>query len=265
MASSSANVGSLFASANAQGNLSAASLAALSVPDVGQAIQNALGVNVDQVQSSEVMLAGVLIDDSGSIRTAGNSQAVRDGHNKVINELMSSKAEKNMLFHTRYLNGFVLYPFGPLNQAVKLDTHNYNPDLGTPLYDQSLVFLGTILAKTQEFADNGVPARSVTLIVSDGNDRHSVRNTARDVANVVKDLLQTEMHIVCGMGIDDGSTDFRRVFIEMGIQPQWILTPQSTRKDILGAFGTFSQSAVKASQSAVSFSKTALGGGFATP
>ena len=266
---SGSSVTSLFQTANAQGNLSTASLQALSVPDVGVAIQNALGVSVDSVSASEVVLAGVMPDDSGSIRFAGNAQVVRDGHNMVIDALMGSKQKNSILFHTRYLNGLVLYPFGPLDQATRLDTHNYDPNLGTPLYDQSLVFLGTILAKWQEFQDNGVPARSVSLIVTDGHDEGSVRNTAKDVAAVIKDLLMTEMHIVAAMGIDDGGrTNFRAVFAEMGIEDKWILTPKNTPTEIRRAFGTFSQSAVRASQSAVSFSKTALGGlggGFATP
>jgi hypothetical protein len=46
----------------------------------------------------------------------------------------------------------------------------------------------------------------------------------------------------------------------MGIRDEWILTPGNTEKEIRACFQTYSQSAVKASQSAVSFSQTALGG-----
>ncbi|MCC6810903.1 MAG: hypothetical protein IT381_25965 [Deltaproteobacteria bacterium] len=47
------------------------------------------------------------------------------------------------------------------------------------------------------------------------------------------------------MGIDDGSTDFRRVFGEMGIAARWILTPKNDPKEMRRAFNVFSQSAVQ--------------------
>ena len=59
---------------------------------------------------------------------------------------------------------------------------------------------------------------------------------------------------------DDGSTDFRKVFREMGIEDKWILTPGQSAQDIRKAFQVFSQSAVRVSQGAASFSRTALGG-----
>ena len=77
---------------------------------------------------------------------------------------------------------------------------------------------------------------------------------------MVDSLLQTEAHVIIGMGIDDGRTDFRRVFAEMGIPDEWILTPGSTPSEIRRAFRVVSQSAVRASQaSAATFSQTALG------
>ena len=62
------------------------------------------------------------------------------------------------------------------------------------------------------------------------------------------------------MGIDDGYTNFRQVFREIGIQNEWILTPANTANDIRNAFQVFSQSAVRASQGATAFSQSALGG-----
>ncbi len=77
---------------------------------------------------------------------------------------------------------------------------------------------------------------------------------------MVDSLLKTENHIVAAMGIDDGSTDFRKVFSDMGIPDEWILTPGNTESEIRKAFQLFSQSAVRASQNAASFSQTAMGG-----
>lgn len=263
---------SLFRTAFEEGSLSEESLQALTVVDIGAQIEAGLGVSVDQVQSSEVVLVTMMIDDSGSIRFGSNTERVRDGHNEVLRSLMNSKQSGNILVHTCYLNGTILFPYIPLTtpgqnngktvyypnpQLVMMDSNNYNPMLGTPLYDQTVVLLGRVMAKYQEFTDNAVHARTVTLIITDGADEHSNARRAADVAQLVGDMLG-ENHIVAAMGIDDGSTDFRKVFREMGIRDEWILTPGNTASEIRKAFQLFSQSAVRASQPAAVF--TSLGG-----
>ncbi|MFZ9739757.1 MAG: hypothetical protein ACO3EZ_17315 [Prochlorotrichaceae cyanobacterium] len=258
------NINDLFQTAHDDGLLSTASLQALNVIDIGAQIQAGLGIDVDDVMSSEVVLVTLMPDDSGSIRFSGNSATVSAGHNTVLDALQGSPQQDNILIHNRYLNGHVLYPYCPLSQAVRMDSHNYNPNQGTPLYEQTIVLLGTVLAKAQEFADNGVPVRTVTLIITDGADEHSHSRRAKDVKAIVDDMLRSENHIVAAMGIDDGTTDFHQVFQEMGLRSEWILTPGNSHKDICKAFQIFSQSAVRVSQSAVSFSQSGLGG-FGTP
>ena len=258
--SNSVNMNELFEEAQDEGLLSPDSAQILTVHDIGAQIQAGLGVNVDDVQASEVVLVTLMPDDSGSIRFAGNAQAVRDGHNRVLTALKDSKQKDNILIHTRYLNGDILYPYCALDQAVEMNTSNYDPNLGTPLYDQIIVMLGTVLAKTKEFSDNGVPVRTVSLILTDGSDQHSHRHRPQDVATIVNDMLMSENHIVAAMGIEDGSTNFQKIFREMGLRDEWIMTPGNNESDIRRAFQVFSQSAVRASQGAISFSKTALGG-----
>ncbi|MBJ6764960.1 hypothetical protein JGU66_29705 [Myxococcaceae bacterium JPH2] len=256
----SANTQKLFEDAHAEGTLSPASLQALTVVDLGAQIQAGLGIHVDDVQASEVVLVTVMPDDSASIDYSRHTQTVCDGHNQVLDALLGSKQRDGILFHTRYLNGHVLNPYRPVEDVVRMHAGNYQADKGTPLYDQTMVMLGTVLAKSQEFSGNGVPVRTVTLLITDGADQGSRNARARDVATVVKDLLRMENHIVAAMGIHDGSTDFRRVFREMGIEDRWILTPGQSEQEIRSAFQVFSQSAVRVSQGAASFSRTALGG-----
>jgi hypothetical protein len=244
---SKSHINHLFDSAVAQGALSPESLGALTVTDLGQDIQSALGISVDDVTASEVVLVTLMPDDSGSISQAGNATLVREGHNGVLDALQNSAKVDSILVHTRYLNGYVLQPYAPLPSAQRLDTQNYDPALGTPLYDQAVVLLGTVLAKAQEFLDAGVSVRTVTLLITDGGDCGSTQHKARDVASLVADLLGQERHIVAALGIDDGSTDFRRVFKEMGIEDRWILTPKNDKTEIRRAFQLFSQSAIKAS------------------
>lgn len=269
--STSQTVQNLFSGAAAAGVLGTKAINAINVEDLGAQIQEGLGVAPDDIQASDVTLVGQLIDDSGSIRMAGNAQHVRDGHNLIISALSATKQKEGILAYCRYLDGTVLYPFCKIVDAVKMTNSNYNPNGGTPLYDESLVLLATMAAKCQEFANSGVPARAVAAIISDGADMHS-RKKAKDVAAVVNDLLIQETFIIIGMGIWDGKvdanknpipgtgTDFKTVFGEMGLQDKWILTPGNSPSEIRKAFAMVSQSSVRASQGAQAFSKAAMGG-----
>src|SRR5215471_21053208 len=90
-------VSQLFAEAHAEGILSPASMQTLTVVDLGAQIQAGLGISVDDVQASEVVLLSIMPDDSGSIRHAGNEQAVREGHNLVLDALATSKHRDGIL------------------------------------------------------------------------------------------------------------------------------------------------------------------------
>jgi hypothetical protein len=278
------SVSTLFQNAQDAGSISPQSMDVLNAIDIGQQIQANLGTPADQIRASEVTIVSMKIDDSGSIRfTPGATEAVRVGHNLVLDSLKGSKTRDDVLVSTSYLNGTVLYPYVLLEQALRMDSSNYDPDGGTPLYDETGVLLGHVLAKTQEFADQGVPARTISLIVTDGKDAGSRRIGPKQVETLVRDMLMEENHIICAMGISDGSFDFYEIFsgvkkgeVEqarkagtldsmppkggMGIWPKWVLTPGNTESEIRKAFSVFSRSASNASQAAGSFSQTAAGG-----
>lgn len=247
----------LFLAAHSEGSLSSSSLQALTAIDLGAQIQAGLGIPVDDVQGSEVVLLAIMPDDSSSMRP--NERVVCDGHNLVLDALEASKQRDAILAHTRYLNGTILFPYRPIEQAVRMGQANFSAIHGTPLYDESVVVLGSVLAKTRELETNGISARSITLLITDGADESSRRAKARDVAALVRDLNRAETHIVAAMGISNGTTDFRRVFHEMGIEDRWILTPGNTPAEIRTAFQVFSQSAIRASKAAYS-SQSTLGG-----
>lgn len=258
----SKNVDSLFQSAKDDDVLSDDAMSAIgNIEDYGAQIQQGLGVDIDDVQSSDVVLVGLLIDDSSSIRFQGNTDVVRNGVNVVYSALGDSKQNDSIIVHSRLLNKGIVDPCISLNQATKLDNSNFNPAGHTPLYDETALFLATILAKAQQFLDNGIACRTVTLIVTDGSDVGSHRQTGSSIEPIIRDMLKQETHIVAAMGIEDGGyTDFNEVFKEMGIPDNWILTPQNDQGEIRKAFEVFSQSAVRASQGGTSFSQTAIGG-----
>ncbi len=259
----SQNVQNLFGAAQQEGLLSPQSAALVTVPDMGAQVQAALGVSLDDITTSEVVLVSALVDDSGSIEMAGNTDAVVKGMNIITDALLGSKQKNNVLAHCRYLNGKILYPYVPIDQAERLTHKNYGANGGTPLYDQTAVMLATVLAKTQECADAGVPCRSVTVIITDGADVHSRTYHAPErIAPIVADLRRTEQHLVIAMGISDGVTDFVDIFTRMGIAREWILTPANSESEIRKAFQVVSQSAVRVSQAAPQLLSQVLAGGF---
>ena len=111
------NVNDLFQSAHEDGLLSTASMDALDVTDIGTQIQAGLGIDVDDVTASEVVLVTIMPDDSGSIRFSGNAQAVRGGHNSVLDALAASFQQDNILIHNRYLNGSCIVSLLPLRPS----------------------------------------------------------------------------------------------------------------------------------------------------
>lgn len=238
----------LLSQAAASGSLSPQGLQSLSGADLQGKLQAGLGTPALGVRASEVLLVSIMPDDSSSIETAGQTQAIRDGHALVIETLRQSQAAESILIQTRLLNGTLIQPFAPIEQATLLDGKNYKPNRGTPLYDQSVVLLGSVLAKIQEFESAGILARSITLILTDGADVHSRQAKARDVACLARDLTKREGHIFAGMGVSDGQTDFRQVFTDMGIGSSWILTPKASPGALLDAFQIFSRMALSASR-----------------
>lgn len=234
-----------------EGLLSRDGMGTLQVTDIGAQIQAGLGVDVDDVATSEVTLVTLLIDDSASIQGANNEGIVRNGHNIVIEALKQSRTANGILAHCRYLNGTVLYPYDLIERVPLMTNANYHALGSTPLYDQTVVTLGTVVAKIAEFEGANVPARAITLIVTDGADAGSRYHSGKTVRPLIEDLLRREDHIVAGLGISDGYTDFRAVFADMGIPDAWILTPANSEAEIRAAFRLFSQSAVRASQAAV--------------
>lgn len=242
----------------------------LTADALGPAINAGLGdVSINDIETAEVVLVTVLVDDSGSIRFGGNSGILREGVNGILESLQGAKQSASILISCRYINDDtpgtdhgVLYPYRPLDGAVRLDQSNYDPQGGTPLLDAIAATLATVATKMAEFEQGGVAARAVTAIVTDGAEQHS-RQYRRpgDLKSTVEGLLRSEAHIVAGMGISDGSTDFRQLFQDMGLRDEWILSPANEQGEIRKAFQLVSQSAVRASQAqGGSFSQVALGG-----
>jgi hypothetical protein len=258
---SQTNVNNLFNNALASGEIGGASIDALGkIQDLGNIINDALGTPTLGIASGEIILVNMLLDDSGSM--SGIDNAVIKAHNELIDAIKSTKQVDNILVQCRLMNKGMLYPFKLLDDVQPLTSNEYRPGGGTPLHSSALEILGITQAKTQECLDNFQDPRSISLIVTDGYG-NTEKIKGADVKKLVDDMHNSERHIVAGMGFDSAGNqadDFRQTFKEMGIKDNWILTVASTPSEIRKAFGVFSRSVTSASQSAASFSQTAMGG-----
>ena len=235
----------------------------LAVEDVAGEISRGLG---DSSGSGSVFLVTVLADDSQSIFRENSAPLVAEGHNGIIDELKqisSGDTSDGILLFTRYINGKVLNPCTTLEQTTLMDLRTYQEGGTTPLYDQSVITLGTVIAKAAQLTARGGKVRTFTLIITDGADEYSSSASAQSVAWIVGDMLLTGNHIVAAMGVNDGRTDFQAVFSEMGIKPGWILNPDNSRDKIRKAFREVTGALTLAAGSEDSFIALALGPGFA--
>ena len=258
------NLDNLFQQAQDEGALTTAGSNVIKLVDFGQQISAGMGVNVDTVKPSSVTLVAILLDDSSSIRSVtGNTEAIRTSVSTITDALAATKQKEGIFVLLSRMNAGLLYPFKPITEVPIIDTSNFNPNGGTPLYDTFAALLATVVAKVQEFAAAGVPARAITLVLTDGADMGSQKiRTPEGIAPLVQDLLRSEVHTLFAMGIDDGATDFKSVFARMGIPSACCLVAGCSPSAIRAAMGMLSQSMVQASQAVpgMKASQTIAGG-----
>lgn len=254
------DVNELFESAHDEGQISQQSLQILQTSNLAQQIENAMGMSVDDIIANETLIVTLDIDDSGSIGfVSGNAKAIRDGHNICRDEVLAgSKSAAAVIMHTRYLNGGVLYPYMPLAGVPNMTPSNYSPNGGTPLFDSMLETFAAVMAKIKECSDAAIPCRTVTAIITDGDDTGS-NATPDEVRSLVHDMIRAETNIIIGIGVSDGTTDFRRVFESCGIPDDWILTIQNSPSQWRQAFGVISKSSQMMSKTGMTASSVSSG------
>jgi hypothetical protein len=117
------------------------------------------------------------------------------------------------------MNGHNL--FGPVHpaQAVLMDEDNYSPNMGTPLYSQGVVTLLEVEAEVARL-ERDFSVYSILFLMTDGGNTGA--GSPEQVRQIVERLLAAGNHIIAGIGVDDGQTDFRAVFRSMGIPENMI-------------------------------------------
>lgn len=214
----------------------------LSTPDISNAIQAAAVLDPTQIKTANPFITSFLIDDSSSIRMAGNSDSVAQGCNHLMDSLCKAESAPGILMRAGYLNGGQLFPFLPLvnldqvasaaqNRPVYVQNPHmprlrtgkydptgeyatgqnivmYNPNGYTPLYDRTIVEAGALMAEFSKFQLANRRARGGLLIIGDGHDEGS-NNSIDDCRAVVSDLFTLEILVIFAMGISDAPKQCR--------------------------------------------------------
>ena len=225
----------------------------------GAALEIGRGLG-DASSAQELLLASILVDDSPSV--APNVADIRFGHQLMLDALTPKESAANIQVLTRLLNRGILAPYRSIAQAMPLSSNNFSGSTllpWTPLYLQSLLTLGTVVAKAHEEEGHLVKVRTFTLIITDGEDNKSGSISASHVRALVKDMLEfSTNHIVAGMGVGE-RVDFHQVFRSMGIPKRWIFTSGTNVDELRSVFGQIAQSLALAASSETAFAQLAPG------
>lgn len=249
--SQSINIEDLLAGAASDAGISAKVTAQLVDASTVKTVRKGDGVTPETYRHSSVEIITILVDDSGSIFNGEpgdpadkvtNDQLVREGVNGLMDALLATKKKGQIIISIRTINGVVICPYVYLEEAPRLDTKNFRDGGGTPFIDESFVTLASVIAKAKSFDDAALGVRAWTVLLTDGDDRHSRKSKPQDIAELMK-ALDKETHTVMGFGVSDGKTDFKAVFLSMGIREENILVSANDPSAIRAKFRQASQSA----------------------
>ncbi|OGI16597.1 MAG: hypothetical protein A3J63_01985 [Candidatus Moranbacteria bacterium RIFCSPHIGHO2_02_FULL_40_12b] len=230
---------------------------ALQVIDINDTVLAGIdGTDIDDIQATDVTLLTLVVDDTGSL--AHLIDSVIEGQNQLLEAIRNSKQKDNILLALWKFDADskLVHSYVPVGQATKLDRRNYRASgSSTALNDAWMNAMASNIAYAQMLRSSGTPVKNIAVVITDGQDNDSRRYRAADCAKVNKDLLKSEQFILAFVGMGQTAADetqFRLIAEEMGFPDGAILTVDSTPSEIRKIFNMISQSAIRASQKAVS-------------
>jgi uncharacterized protein YegL len=249
---SNTKVQSLLTKAASLGTIGAATTSMLSGNLGAVVIAGAAGKDAEDIEASDVTLVTLLVDASSSIHARKLEDAVRDGQNMLVDALAQTREKESILMALWTFNDDVrvVHSYVSLDDVVRLDRKNYAGVGTTRLYDTWCDALAANVAYAQQLRDSGTPAKSVVVVVTDGEDVGSKRRAA-DCAKISRDLLASEQFTLAFVGVG-ADVDFHAVARQMGVPDGCVaVQAQATPSAIRKVFRMVSQSAIRASQGLV--------------
>ncbi len=182
----------------------------------------------------QVLLVTNVVDDSGSINACGNTQAIIRGYNEGLDNFTADQVhnpQRELFVSALLINRGWLYQAKAPGEADRLNDQNYRPDGSTPLFPATLAALDFVTQAATFLTQQGLEVYSFTNILTDGAD--TTHQAPSVVAPAVRAIQLGGNHIVTGIAVRDGQTNFFQVFTEMGILEQWIKVIERQEGDIV--------------------------------
>lgn len=213
----------------------------------GQAGLGCVGAQVDDLNTDDVTLLSVILDQSSSM--SGLQNDVIDAFNEMTRALADSKAADSILMSVWKFDNdsSLLFSYTPIDQVKDLTSNDYQPNGATALYDATMDGFTGIVAYGQDLRNNGIRTRSIVVVISDGGDNVS-SHTAAAVKTISQDLLRQEIYTLAFVGLGD-EPYFRQIAGEMGF-PE-VLTTTNTASEIRRALNMISGSVIRTSQGTI--------------
>lgn len=213
----------------------------------GQAGLGCIGAQVDDLNTDDVTLLSVIIDQSSSMGSVQND--VIDAFNQMTRALNDSKAADSIIMSTWTFDNdsHLLFGYTPIDQVKDLTNVEYCPSGATALYDAVLDGFTGIVGYGQDLRNNGIRTRSIVVVISDGADNVS-NNTAAAVRTVAQDLIKQEFYTLAFVGLGDAPT-FTQIAKSMGFPN--VLTTQNSPSEIRRTLNMISGSVIRTSTAQV--------------
>lgn len=213
----------------------------------GQAALGCIGAQIDELNTDDVTLVALILDESSSMENVRND--VIDAFNTMTRALADSKSRDSILLSAWKFSdeSRLLFNYTPIEQVKDLTLAQYAPNGMTALYDATLDGITGAVGYGQDLRNAGIRTRSIIVVLSDGGDNSS-RTTAANIRAVSEDLIKQEIYTLAFIGLGDEAY-FSGIASGMGF-PE-VITSANTGSEIRKALHLVSGSVIRASQNQI--------------
>lgn len=213
------------------------------------ALLGTTGLNVNDIFVDDQTVIVFVIDVSGSMERYRD--ALIDGFNGIKRALRDSKLEDSVVASVWFFNSKpqLVHNFRPLADVVELDRNNCQPNGTTALYDATLNAMTGLVAYVTDLQNNGVTAKGIVVVISDGEDNSSNSTTAK-IQVVAQDMLDSEIFTLAFFAFGYNGEPVARA---MGFNN--VMQTGNTDSELRRALGTISKSIIRASQTKIGTSQ----------
>ena len=222
------------------------------------ALGGCAGVDPDDIDSEEVTLVSVVLDESGSMYS--HREAVIEAFNEwFLKPIQGARNAESILVSAWTFSDMdgkdavrLLHGYTPVPDCPKLTKSKYKPDGGTPLFEAIHHTLTGMIAYAATLADAGTRTKCIVIVLSDGWENASKRGiTDMKVKRLSESALAQETFVLSYVyfGYEaDGDQHAEKV----GFPKRHRLTANKSDAEIRRVFGTMSASVISTSQTQVS-------------